>query len=616
MRLLMTFPDEGSRTWSDELAAQGGQLMVCSGPAEVLAAAQQFKPDVVLLHDSQPLEELTALIAGIQAKGARVCVLVAESYTMDALARATQSRADSLLVRPVHLDHVMRLVNQERKAPPTKESEKPRSATVELVGDTIQMREVCRRIATAAGSSASVLITGETGVGKELVAEALHRLSPRRDKPFIAVSCAALPDTLVESEIFGHERGAFTGATEMRRGRFELADGGTLFLDEVGELKEAMQVKLLRVLQEQVFERVGGTKSIGVDVRVVAATNRTLTDDIAQKKFRADLFYRLNVLNIHVPPLRERQGDIMPLWRHLVQRAATREGRSEAPATAPRVAGVLLQHHWPGNIRELDNVAQHAVTMAVHGTITLQHLPAYLKGERRSPVKAQGLAFLGMSMEELERAAVIGTFEFTGSAKATAEVLGVSIRKVHYRLKQYRAEGWTATEQDASGHASATAADGTAANPLPRRSALRKTRVLLAEDDDELRWALEEILTDEGYDVMAVRSGAALLEQLRGAVQMKQEGRPYDVIVSDLRMPGSTGLDVLASSRAEGSQIPMILMSAFGDDETRAKAMEFGASAFIGKPLKLEELHAALHAATSNIGAAALMPRIAPAAGT
>jgi DNA-binding NtrC family response regulator len=609
MRVLMTFADEGSRTWAQELAQQGGELFECTGPSEVLAAAHEHKPDVVLLQDGHSLPELTEMVAALKAKSSCMCVLVGESYTMDALARATQSRADALLVRPVHLDQVTRLVNQERKGHAPKGADAPRSASVELVGDTIQMREVCRRIATAAGSNASVLITGETGVGKELVAEALHRLSPRRDKPFVAVSCAALPETLVESEIFGHERGAFTGATEMRRGRFELADGGTLFLDEVGELKEAMQVKLLRVLQERVFERVGGTRSVSVDVRVVAATNRLLTEDIAQKKFRADLFYRLNVLNIHVPPLRERQADIMPLWRHLVERASTGEGRKEAPVTAPRVAGVLLQHHWPGNIRELDNVAQHAVTMAVHGTITLQHLPAYLKGERRNPVTAQGLAFLGMSMQELERAAVIGTYEFTGSAKATAEVLGISIRKVHYRLKQYKASGWSPEEKDAN--APAKAEDGTdvAARPLPRKSVVRKTRVLLAEDDDELRWALEEILTDEGYDVMAVRSGAALQEQLRGALQMRDEGRPYDVIVSDLRMPGSTGLDVLASSRAEGSQIPMILMSAFGDDETRARAMQLGAAAFIGKPLKLEDLHAALHLAANGTPSAALTPR-------
>lgn len=597
MRLLMTFADDGSRTWADELTAQGGALRVCQGPVEGLEVAQDFHPDVVLLHDSQPLDDLTTLVAALKARGPCVCVLVAESYTMDALGRATQSRADTLLVRPVHLDHVLRLVNRERKGNSPRANDRPRSATVELVGDTLQMREVCRRIATAAGSSASVLITGETGVGKELVAEALHRLSPRRDKPFVAVSCAALPETLVESELFGHERGAFTGATEMRRGRFELADGGTLFLDEVGELKEAMQVKLLRVLQERVFERVGGTRSVGVDVRVVAATNRMLTEEIAQKRFRADLFYRLNVLNIHVPPLRERQGDIMPLWRHLVERAASREGRTDVLTTAPRVAGVLLQHHWPGNIRELDNVAQHAVTMAVHGTIALQHLPAYLKGERRSPVTAEGLAFLGMSMEELERAALIGTFEFTRSAKATAEVLGISIRKVHYRLKQYRAEGWNHADHDNSAAPGGLdAAEAPASGkPTSRKPPVRMTRVLLAEDDDELRWALEEILTDEGYDVMAVRNGTALMEQLGGALQMRAEGRPYDVIVSDVRMPGSNGLDVLANSRAEGSQIPMILMSAFGDEETRARAMALGASAFIGKPLKLEDLHAALH---------------------
>jgi formate hydrogenlyase transcriptional activator len=247
----------------------------------------------------------------------------------------------------------------------------------DIVGDSDAMRKVLARVEQVATTDATVLITGETGTGKELIARAIHRRSPRAKGPLVKVNCAAIPDTLLASELFGHERGAFTGATERRRGRFEQAHGGTIFLDEIGELPQPMQVTLLRVLQEREFERLGGTHSVHVDVRIIAATNRNLAADVEAGRFRSDLYYRLNVFPVQVPALRERPDDVAPLVAHFAAKYAARFGRTLTRIDA-RALRALSVHHWPGNIRELENVIERAVILSHGGTLRIDRdvLPA------------------------------------------------------------------------------------------------------------------------------------------------------------------------------------------------------------------------------------------------
>ena len=295
--------------------------------------------------------------------------------------------------------------------------------------------DVVRRVAP---TYASVLLLGESGTGKELFAQALHRLSPRADRPFVRVACAALPETLLESELFGHERGAFTGAVYARAGRFEIADGGTLFLDEIGDLTPTMQVKLLRFLQEREFERIGGNTTHHVDVRVVAATNRDLAAKLADGSFREDLYYRLDVVEIRVPPLRERRADVPPLAAHFLAKIAAANGRRVESFTDEAMAA-LSRHDWPGNVRELENAIERAVVLA-GGPVLGAELFAGLsrRGALRSIVPGSALA-------EIERDAILSTLSAVGgSTSRAAQILRISPRKIQYKLREYRLHGQTA----------------------------------------------------------------------------------------------------------------------------------------------------------------------------
>jgi DNA-binding NtrC family response regulator len=307
-----------------------------------------------------------------------------------------------------------------------------------IVGESPRMKEIFHMIGKVARSNASVLILGETGVGKELVAEALHRNSGRQNQPFVKMNCAALHDNLLESELFGHERGAFTGADRRRIGRFELANGGSLFLDEIGNMSLATQAKVLRVLQEREFERLGGTATIKVDVRVVAATNLNIEEAIAKGDFREDLYYRLNVVSIEVPPLRERREDIIPLARHFIDETAV-ELKKDIRGIDPGAVRLLKRYSWPGNIRELKNCLERAVLMCEMSFIREEDLSLRTEYEGTGNGAAQlRLPPDGIQLDELEKQAILEALRINNWVqKDAAKFLGISSRVMNYKVAKY-----------------------------------------------------------------------------------------------------------------------------------------------------------------------------------
>jgi DNA-binding NtrC family response regulator len=318
----------------------------------------------------------------------------------------------------------------------------------ELVGASAKMQEIFALLQQAGPSKACVLITGESGVGKELVARALHLLSPRRQGPFIAINCAALPETLIESELFGHEKGSFTGALERRAGCFEAAQGGTLLLDEIGEMPIQAQTKLLRILEDSKVRRLGGKAEFEVDVRVLAATNKVPEEAVQGGHLREDLYYRLNVFHVHLPPLRERKEDIDALSEALLG-DLNRKHECRVTEVSAEVAEVFQRHDWPGNVRELRNVLERAVILAGEGPVGMQHLPAFLRAasgqppppERPAGDDSDSVTFrVGTTVDEAEKGLTLKTLEHTRNNKTrAAEILGISLKTLHNKLKEYGA---------------------------------------------------------------------------------------------------------------------------------------------------------------------------------
>jgi transcriptional regulator with PAS, ATPase and Fis domain len=303
-----------------------------------------------------------------------------------------------------------------------------------MAGASAAMQEVWRLVLLAARSSASILLRGETGAGKEVVARALHRFSTRRNEPFVAVNCAALPETLLESELFGHEKGAFTGAAAQRQGKFELAHGGTIFLDEIGDISPKLQVDLLRVLQDRAFYRVGGSDEVRVDVRVVAATHVNLQQAVADGRFRDDLFYRLNVIEIRIPPLRERREDIPLLAAHFLERISRELGRdvNEIQDGALRI---LMDYHWPGNVRELENAVERAVVTCRGRELAAEHF-GFLASAAATAQPWNVPA--GASLQDMEKVVIVATLERTGgNIKESASVLGIDRSTLYEKIKKY-----------------------------------------------------------------------------------------------------------------------------------------------------------------------------------
>ena len=375
--------------------------------------------------------------------GIPIIVLTGHGSIDDATA-ALKAGAFDFLTKPLDLDHLNKIVKNALQGKILAEQNRELQAKLlksqngdEMIGKCDSLNRVRQMISKAAPARASVLITGESGVGKELVAHAVHEQSERAKGPFVVVHCAALSETLIESELFGYEKGAFTGAENIHKGRFELADGGTIFLDEIGEVNLATQVKLLRVLQEHKFERVGGEKSIEVDVRVVAATNRNLEDEVKAGRFREDLFYRLNVVRIEMPALRERMDDI-PLLMHSFLREFNIENKKNIKGFDKASKAAMIKYNWPGNIRELKNAVESAVVMCTGDEIKIEDLPRALRSQGEEKVITIPI---GITMDEAEKIIIQENLAANkGNKSKTADILGIGRKTLHRKLEELNIE--------------------------------------------------------------------------------------------------------------------------------------------------------------------------------
>lgn len=375
-----------------------------------------------------------------ETPGIPVIVLTGHG-SIDAAVDAMKAGAYDFLTKPLNLDQLNLIV---KRALENRElslqhkllkDEVESSASLEqMIGKSSEMQKVFSMIKKVAPAKASVLITGESGVGKELVANAIHNLSGRKDKAFIKVHCAALSESLLESELFGHEKGAYTGADTMQKGRFELAHGGTIFLDEIGEINQNIQIKILRVLQEKTFERVGGEKSISVDVRIVAATNKNLEEEVKAGRFREDLYYRLNVVHLKVPSLRERKDDLPLLINSFVNKFAS-ENEKNIVGIDARAKSALFRYNWPGNIRQLQNCIESAVVMSNGNEITLEDLPLSISeysGDETISIP------IGVTLEEAEKTLIQQNLAANkGNKSKTADILGIGRKTLHRKLQEY-----------------------------------------------------------------------------------------------------------------------------------------------------------------------------------
>ena len=448
-RILVVDDEPRARTALVQLLeVEGYDVKESSDGFKALGVLRQWEPDVLLTDWRMPVMDGIALLKKARDEYPGLgCVVMTAFGSVESAVEAMKAGADDYLTKPLNFDAVALILERavERLAI-RRELEELRAVRstpqkTSIIGNSPPVQEMVSFIDQVADSRATVLITGDSGTGKELVARRIHEESSRAEKPFVRLHCAALAESLLESELFGHEKGAFTGATERRKGRFEKADGGTLFLDEIGEIPQSVQVKLLRFLQQREFERVGGNETLSVDVRIVAATNRDLEQAVEKGSFREDLYFRLNVIHVEVPPLRARMGDVPVLARHFVARYAA-ENDKEIREISPEAVAQLEDYDWPGNVRELENVIERAVVLAEGQRLECRHLPSGL-GDSSSTV-VDGLHIPGATLEELERYAILSTYEATGgSTSETADILDISVRKVQYRLRDYRDEGVT-----------------------------------------------------------------------------------------------------------------------------------------------------------------------------
>lgn len=413
-------------------------LEVADGRAAVETVRRQ-KPALVIMDLRMPELDGIAALKEIRTFDRSVPVLIMTAHgSIPSAVEAVKSGAYDYLQKPVDMDEVLQAVANGLEFGDLKRGDaRPAAAgppELSLIWKSAVMGDILDTVRRVAPSDASVLITGESGTGKEVIADAIQQLSTRATKPFIKVNCAALHEQLLESELFGHERGAFTGAHEQRKGRFELANGGTLMLDEIGDMALTTQAKILRVLQSGTFERLGGVETITTDVRIIAATNHDLKQAIERNTFRKDLFFRLSVVPIHIPPLRERREEIPLLAEHFLS-VFTRKNKRAIHGIDADAMQILLRYEWPGNVRELENVIERAVIMTMGDTITKEVLPAHVRGEAAKQREGEEPLTL---LEQAERDLIIqGMLAWGGNRTKVAEQLGMSRRSLYNKLKRY-----------------------------------------------------------------------------------------------------------------------------------------------------------------------------------
>jgi DNA-binding NtrC family response regulator len=428
------------------LGREGHQIREAGTVDEALQAIAQMVPDLILCDWRMPGRDGGELLDEVRERAFGCAFIVMTAYGSIAHAvDAVRRGADDYLGKPFErealllaVQRVLRTRRLERENRELREAVREGDGFGELIGRSQAMRTLYRTIEKVGATDATVLVVGESGTGKELVARTLHRASRRAERPFVAVNCAAIPDTLIESELFGHEKGSFTGAHRRREGRFEEADGGTLFLDEIASMPLPLQATLLRVLQERRFTRVGGRGEVESDVRVIAASNRDLPAAVGEGTFREDLFYRLNVISIELPPLRERMEDVPLLAAAFLEQAAVRHG-VEIRSLSPDVLRALMEHGWPGNVRELANAVERLVLLAEDGRPSIEDLPAEL---RRSANGEEGCLFSlpadGLVWEQVERGMMRQALERSqGNRAGAARLMGLTYKAFLYRLEKY-----------------------------------------------------------------------------------------------------------------------------------------------------------------------------------
>jgi len=447
-RVLIVEDDAPTRTGLAELVRTWGFATEAAADGEeALKLITTFRPSIVVTDLVMPRMTGLQLLKAVKGEDLKVVVLTAQG-SVETAVEAVKDGAEDYLTKPVDpqklkllLQHISELNAQKRENLALRRQLREKGSFGRIVGHSPKMRRIYQVIEQAAPTPASVLIFGESGTGKELIAQTIHQLSPRTQAPFVAINCAAIPETLLESEIFGHERGAFTGAIDRRAGCFELADRGTLFLDEIAEMVPVTQVKLLRVLQERKFRRLGGRVEQEVDVRVIAATNMNPAYALRDGKLRDDLFYRLNVFSIELPPLRDRKEDLPLLIQAFIEEFNARDRRQIRDIT-PEAMRMLQSYEWPGNIRELRNVIERATILTRGEFIEAQHLPPLGATARAvevtQPTQAVTIA-PGMTVDEAERRLIMATLEAAGGNKTrAAEMLGISLKTLHNKLNRMK----------------------------------------------------------------------------------------------------------------------------------------------------------------------------------
>jgi DNA-binding NtrC family response regulator len=450
-RILVVDDEANARTALAELLKEDGYVVETAADGfKALGKLADFSPDLVLTDLKMPGMDGLELLRKVRAHDEDAVVLVMTAFgAVETAVTAMKEGAADYLTKPLNMTELTLVLHREterlrlrREAGMLRARLAERYSFENIIGNAPPMQAIFKTVSQIAGAKASVLITGESGTGKELIAAAIHQRSPRANGPFIKLHCAALAETILESELFGHERGSFTGAVGRREGRFFQANGGTLFLDEIGEISPAVQVKLLRFLQEHEFERVGGNETIRVDVRIITATNRDLKGEVAKGRFREDLYYRLNVINIEMPALRERVSDVPLLAMHFLKKYAAENGKAIDTFTDDALAR-LSGYGWPGNVRELENVVERAVVLCAGPQVGVAELPPHIVPQR----DAGAIRIPGSTLEEIERYSILKALEATGgSTSRAADMLGISVRKIQYKLHEYQSAPKSATE--------------------------------------------------------------------------------------------------------------------------------------------------------------------------